>query len=726
MRIITIGLAVIVAIAATETAKAAPPKQIKNKTLLVWAAPADLNQRGGSALTIDDMKTHFDGIVFGELVRGKWMAGSDYHSRSQKDQKARPAETADKDTFVQVAIVYKGTNITIYRNGKEYSSHKTEKTQKFGPDSVVMFGRRHIVAADQSCFRGRIDDARVYDKALTAEQITDLKPNKASDLKPVAWWTFEVGRAGDRMGNYSDTFLTGGAEIADGHLVLAGKEPVMIAAASGFLSRALAKPASGGGNLVASQRELREKLLSDPHRPRYHFVSPEGKCMPFDSNGAIYWNGRYHLCYIFQDHRGHCWGHASSKDLLHWTWHTTALFPAPGDVDRGIFSGNCFLNKDGAATMLYHGVGAGNCIAISSEPELDNWTKLAANPIIPIPKRGSEEEKLYRSWDPHGWLEGDTYYAIFGGANPTLFKADTLDNWKYVGPFLTKNMPGVDSFEDVSCPDFFKIGDRHMLLCISHPRGCRYYLGKWANERFTPEIHERMNWPGGTCFAPETLLDDKGRRIMWAWVLDRRPSNDYDWSGTMTLPRVFSLNEDGTLLIEPAEELEQLRTNGKKLTRIKVAEDAQVRLEDIRGDCIEIDMTIKPADAQSFGIKVRCSDDGAEQTVIEYDPAAGHLKIDFGKSSLDEVKYHEFCMKGGKNPQVTKQVAPLRLKKGEKLRLRIFLDRSILEVFANGQCVTQRIYPTRNDSTGVVLFSKGGAMEVERLDAWQMAPTNHW
>lgn len=726
MRIIAIGLAIVGAVIAVQTAKAAPPKEIKDKTLVVWAAPADLDQRGGSALTLDDMKTHFDGVIFGELAAGKWMAGSDYHRRSQRDQKARPTETADQNTFVQIAIVYKGTNITIYRNGKKYSSHKIDRPQKFGPDSVVMFGRRHIDAADQSCFRGSIDDARVYDKALTAEQIAALKPNKASEVKPVAWWTFEAGRSGERMGNFSDTFLTGGAEIAGGHLVLGGKQPVMIAAASGFLNRALAKPASGGGNLVASQRELREKLLSDPHRPRYHFVSPEGRCMPFDSNGAIYWNGRYHLCYIFQDHRGHCWAHASSKDLLHWSWHTTALFPAPGDVDRGIFSGNCFLNKNGEATMLYHGVRAGNCIATSSEPQLDNWTKLASNPIIPIPKRGSEEEKLYRSWDPHGWLEGDTYYAIFGGAKPTLFKAETLDDWKYVGPFLTKNMSGVDDFEDVSCPDFFKIGDRHMLLCISHPRGCRYYLGQWKNERFTPEIHERMNWPGGTCFAPETLLDEKGRRIMWAWVLDRRPSNEYDWSGTMTLPRVFSLNEDGTLRIEPAQELEQLRTHGKKHERIKVAEGAEVKLHDVRGDCLEIDMTIKPGDAERFGIKVRCSDDGAEQTVIECNPAAGHLKIDVSKSSLDQVKYYTFCMKGGKNPQVTEQVAPLRLKKGEKLRLRVFLDRSILEVFANAQCVTQRIYPTRSDSVGVALFSEGGSLEVERLDAWRMAPTNHW
>ncbi|MHC4737251.1 MAG: GH32 C-terminal domain-containing protein [Planctomycetota bacterium] len=84
-------------------------------------------------------------------------------------------------------------------------------------------------------------------------------------------------------------------------------------------------------------------------------------------------------------------------------------------------------------------------------------------------------------------------------------------------------------------------------------------------------------------------------------------------------------------------------------------------------------------------------------------------------------------MKGGNNPQVTEQIAPFQLKKDEKLRLRIFLDRSILEVFANTrQCVTQRIYPTREDSTSVVLFAEGGSVEVQSVQVWQMAPTNHW
>lgn len=97
MRIITAGLTIIVIIIGASTVKGAPKPEIEDKTLVVWAAPADLNQSGGSALTIDDMASHFDGIIFGELARGKWMAGSDFHRRSQKDQKNCPEETADQD-----------------------------------------------------------------------------------------------------------------------------------------------------------------------------------------------------------------------------------------------------------------------------------------------------------------------------------------------------------------------------------------------------------------------------------------------------------------------------------------------------------------------------------------------------------------------------------------------------------------------------------------------------
>ena len=204
---------------------------------------------------------------------------------------------------------------------------------------------------------------------------------------------------------------------------------------------------------------IRDKILKDKQRPTYHFVMPEGIAEPFDPNGAIYWNGRYHLFYIFQPKSASIWdsywGHVSSTDLLHWRYHPTALSPSPDGPDRGIFSGNAFVNKDGQATIIYHGVGAGNCIATSSDADLNTWQKLPSNPIVKSMAKDDPEFGKYSSWDPHGWLEGDTYYAIFGGKKATLFTSTNLKDWEYFGDFLAHNMPDVESFVDISCPDLF-------------------------------------------------------------------------------------------------------------------------------------------------------------------------------------------------------------------------------------------------------------------------------
>ena len=103
--------------------------------------------------------------------------------------------------------------------------------------------------------------------------------------------------------------------------------------------------------------------------------------------------------YIFQPNKADIWdsywGHVSSADLIHWRYHPTAL--APGDPDEGIFSGNAFVNKQGEATILYHGVRAGNCIATSSDPNLDTWEKLPSNPIVKSPKKATQTmESIHR------------------------------------------------------------------------------------------------------------------------------------------------------------------------------------------------------------------------------------------------------------------------------------------------------------------------------------------
>ena len=168
-----------------------------------------------------------------------------------------------------------------------------------------------------------------------------------------------------------------------------------------------------------------------------------------------------------------------------------------------MFSGNCFVNKDGRPTMCYHQVGQGNAMAVAVDDELNEWKKLDSNPITPKTEPGDPHHDKYRSWDPYGWLEGDTYYAIFGGERPGIAKAPSLaGQWKYVGDLMANSVDGVSINEDVSCADFFKIGDKHMLLCISHRLGCRYYLGDWKDEQFHPDVPREDELGGQLVLRP--------------------------------------------------------------------------------------------------------------------------------------------------------------------------------------------------------------------------------
>ena len=130
------------------------------------------------------------------------------------------------------------------------------------------------------------------------------------------------------------------------------------------------------------------------------------------------------------------------------------------------------------------------------------------------------------------------------------------------------------------------------------------------------------------------------------------------------------------------------------------------------------------ADAGQFGLVVRCSPDGAEQTRLYYDAKEKQFKIDGSRASivLDSRPRVPFLPEAEKGIHV--QSAPFELSPGEPLRLRVFLDRSVVEVFVNGrQTLTQRIYPSRADSQQVRVFSRGGQAKVDFIEAWDMAAT---
>jgi sucrose-6-phosphate hydrolase SacC (GH32 family) len=239
-----------------------------------------------------------------------------------------------------------------------------------------------------------------------------------------------------------------------------------------------------------------------------------------------------------------------------------------------------------------------------------------------------------------------------------------------------------------------------------------------------------MNWPGGTIFAPETLLDDQGRRIMWAWVLDRKSGVS---SGTMSMPRVLTLSKDKlSLIIEPPKDIERLRYNQMEEKPFTVKAGQSVMLNKVSGNMLEMDITIDPGQAKRFGVKVFSSKDGIEQTPIVIDLTKNILQIDMQKSGINRPVYEEFAMAFASpdpknNPVILTEDAPFSLKTGEKIHLRVFLDKSMLEVFANGrQCITQVLYPSLKDAVNVQVFADDAPVKVESIKAWKLFPAMQW
>jgi len=497
---------------------------------------------------------------------------------------------------------------------------------------------------------------------------------------------------------------------------------------------------------IARARVLREKFRKDPHRPAYHFMPPSAWMN--DINGAIFWRGRYHIFYQHNPEGAYWkwmqWGHASSVDLVHWVHHPIALTPTLDGPDRdGCFSGGAFLSKEGIPTFIYYGVPEGACIATSQDDLLIHWTKHPANPVIRQPRSGEPDYGKCTVHDPCAWLAGDTYYALINRRSPDgdgdlgfLFRSADLVHWDYAGPFYRSDRRWTEGDEDCAVPDFFPLADKHMLLFCSHLQATQYYLGRLENERYVPEIHGRMSWPGGQLGGPRSLLAGDGRRIFLDWIRELRgvdAERASGWSGVMTLPRVLSLGPDGMLRIEPVPELDVLRMHPLVRRDMRVAADSELVLDDVRGDCLELAVKVEPAGGKEFGVKVRCSPDDAEQTAVVFDAVSNKLKVDVGRSTLDKgirYPYYRNSKALERLPEekrfVDLQEAPFELAAGETLHLRIFLDRSVLEVFANGrQCITQRIYPTRRDSVGVRLFSRGGDTHIKSFEAWHMAPTHN-
>jgi len=470
------------------------------------------------------------------------------------------------------------------------------------------------------------------------------------------------------------------------------------------------------------------RAAADPHRPVYHFTAPTGWLN--DPNGLTQRAGEYHLFYQFNPYapihdRIH-WGHAVSTDLIHWRDLPIALTPSDGpDVD-GCWSG--VLVYDGATpTILYSGRREGRelpCVATGTS-DLVEWTKDADNPVVAAPPSGVEVTAFR---DHCVWREGDTWRQLIGsgirgqGGTAFLYESPDLRAWTYIGPLLVGDSTAGDASDPNwtgtmwECVDLFRIGDEdaahHDILVFSAwddgvTHHSLYWSGRYEGDRFTPAALHRLDLGGRYFYAPQSMRDESGRRLMFGWLQEGRPDSAAvaaGWSGVMSLPRVVTAAPDGSIHQAPAPEVDALR--GEQLVSLSSLLGA-MPVEVVRGDELDLELRLTIPEGGTVTIALRATDDDAERTVLRLQRHGdrAELSLDRSRSSLDSEV--DSSPRGG--------VVPVDADGG--VDVRILVDHSALEVFVGGVPLTARIYPTRQDALGIRL--SGDDVPVQ-LHVWSM------
>lgn len=261
-------------------------------------------------------------------------------------------------------------------------------------------------------------------------------------------------------------------------------------------------------------------------------------------------------------------------------------------------------------------------------------------------------------------------------------------------------------------PGFLPAGEQHLLLFSPQglaAQGYRYrnrfqsgyLLGHWR-----PDGDFTVTQPfceldaGHDFYAPQTFTAADGRRLLFAWMdmwESPMPSKAHRWAGALTLPRELTLAADGSVRMNPARELAALRREPHTF----LAQTLTNQHLPLTNDVQELTLTLRPADndAERYGLAIG---------------SAARLFVDNQAHRLVLERFHE-------NPALcTCRSVPLP--EGDILSLRIFIDRSSLEIFVNqGEaCLTSRIYPTAGDRR-LSLFAEGGRAQFEPITGWQLA-----
>ena len=431
-------------------------------------------------------------------------------------------------------------------------------------------------------------------------------------------------------------------------------------------------------------------------RPLFHLTPWIGWMN--DPNGFSWYQGQYHMFFQYHPYDSHWgpmhWGHAVSRDLLHWEFLPCALAPdMPYDKD-GCFSGSAIDLPDGRQLLMYTGVRhETGCDGQVREVQTQNlafgdgvnYEKYAGNPILTetdLPEGGSRydfrDPKILR-------LPDGSYRALlannhFGeGGQILAYQSKDAVHWSLVGP-IAENHNRIGLMWE--CPDLFHLDGYDVLLASAQdmlPKDFEYHNGNGSfdllghrngeNGAFLEESDHAADY-GIDFYAPQTVLTPDGRRVMIGWMQNWDTCNLHTrwvpWFGQMSLPRELSV-KNGILYQKPLRELKALRTD--EIQHDVLISDSEIRLPGVQGRAVDLTLDIEPTESIYSRFAVRFAKNELYQTTVSFRPHESVLKIDRKFSGSRRAIIHQ-------------RRAKVRHENG-RLKLRLILDRFSAEVFVN-------------------------------------------
>ncbi|SES18501.1 glycoside hydrolase family 32 protein [Salipaludibacillus aurantiacus] len=469
-------------------------------------------------------------------------------------------------------------------------------------------------------------------------------------------------------------------------------------------------------------KKHQERVNADPYRQSFHLMPPAG--LLNDPNGWIQWKGVYHLFYQWNPfacaHGAKFWGHFSSADMVKWKEEPVALAPSEWFEKNGCYSGSA-VDQDGELALIYTGNvkdEEGNresyqCMATSS----DGVTFEKKGPVIDELPAGYTAH--FR--DPKVWKHNGSWYLVIGAqttdeqGQALLYKSGDLKNWTFEGPIAGSHIGGLEEFGFMwECPDLFHLDGKDVL--VVSPQGLEqesiyyqntyqagYFIGEMDYE--TPAFHHGDFFEldkGFEFYAPQTAVDDKGRRILTAWMgvpeqdEEYHPTIEHGWIHCLTVPRQLSV-KGSTVIQQPVEELKELREKHVEHKKAEIGPEP-VQLENVSGKSVELSIN---------GLE---GIEGIFETIFR------------GEARLVYNKEERLLTLERKNMKT--RLTEQRHARVENLRdLQIYMDASSLEVFINGgeTVMTSRFFPEDDDESILLKSSEKTSFTVEK---WNLQAIN--